>query len=278
VSITGTAIVAGVVGRPIGHSLSPALHGAWIRALGLNAVYAPFQAIDAGFEVLVQGLRAGGVRGVNVTLPFKEMAVAMADRVSADAQAAGAANLLLFTEAGIEARNTDGVGLLAAFAEQAPTTNLASGPVAILGAGGAARGACAVLASMGARDLRIVNRTRERAEAMTERFGGRAFAIGEAAAALEDVVAIINTTSAGLADNAGVDWPLEAAPRRAAVMDMVYKPLRTPLLEKAARLGMPVVDGLGMLIGQARPSFEAFFSETPPESVHVRSLLEGMLA
>ncbi len=276
--ISGAARVAGVIGRPVGHSLSPLLHGAWIEAAGLDALYAPFESAEDGFETLVQGLRAGGVRGVNVTLPFKERALDLADAADAAAVAAGAANVLLFRPDGrIEARNTDGLGLMAAFAEQAPHADLRAGPVVILGAGGAARGAAAALASAGTPALRVVNRTLGRAAALAERFGGRAYAIEGAAAAFDGAVAVINSTSAGFGAEAPPDWPLSAAPATAAVMDMTYKPLRTPLLRRAGELGMPTVDGLAMLIGQAKPSFEAFFGVVPPAAVDVRGLLERAL-
>lgn len=278
-TISGRAMVAGVIGRPVGHSLSPGLHGAWIAAAGLDALYAPFEpGSEADFPTLARGLKVGGVRGVNVTLPFKAQALAMADVVDAAAAQAGAANLLLFRADGlIEARNTDGVGLLAAFAEQAPAVDLAGGPVVILGAGGAARGAAAALKGAGTPALRIVNRTLERAGALAAEFGGAAYALDEAEQAFEGAVAIINASSAGLGDGPARDWPLEAAPRQAAVMDMVYKPLETPLLQKARALGLARVDGLAMLIGQARPSFEAFYGAPPPRAVDVRVLLERAL-
>ncbi len=272
--ISGGAIVAGVVGHPIVHSLSPRLHNAWIAAAGLDATYVPFAPSPEGFEQLVQGLRSGTVRGLNITLPFKEHALALADTADAAATAAGAANLLLFRpDGGIHARNTDGIGLLTAFAEQAPDVDLTVGPVVILGAGGAARGAVAALQASGVSELRIVNRSLDRAIALAETFGGRAYSLGQAAQAFEGATAIIHTTSAGLANDAAIQWPLEAAPTTAAVMDMVYKPLITPLLDLARQRGMPVVDGLAMLIGQARPSFEAFFGQTPPADLDVRTLL-----
>jgi shikimate dehydrogenase len=272
--LTGRAMVAGVVGHPVAHSLSPRLHGAWIAAVGLDAAYVPFAPAETGFRVLVEGFRGGVVRGLNVTLPFKEEALRLTDRADAASKAAGAANLLLFhPDQSIEARNTDGIGLLAAFAEQAPDVDLTAGPVVVLGAGGAARGAVAALASAGAQELRIVNRSVDRASALADAFGGRAYSLGQAAQAFDGATAIINSTSAGLGDNPAVLWPLEAAPRSTAVMDMVYKPLNTRLLDLARQRGMPTVDGLAMLIGQARPSFEAFYGQPPPEEVDVRALL-----
>jgi shikimate dehydrogenase len=246
-------------------------------AAGLDAVYAPFEPAAEGFVPLVQGLRAGGVCGVNVTLPFKAQALALADLASPEADAAGAANLLLFRADGrIEARNSDGLGLLAAFAEQAAETDLKSGPVVILGAGGAARGAAAALVAAGAPELRIVNRTAQRAAELAERFGARIYAMEDAGKAFAGAVAIINSTAAELGEGSAPDWPLDSAPHAAAVMDMVYNPLETALLARARKGGRRTVDGLAMLIGQARPSFEAFYGVAPPV-LDVRALLEEAL-
>lgn len=278
-TISGRAVVAGVVGRPIAHSLSPRLHNAWIAAAGLDAAYVPFTPGADGFRALVEGFRGEVIRGLNITLPFKEEALALADMADPAATAAGAANLLLFhADGSVEARNTDGIGLLAAFAEQAPGVALTSGPVVILGAGGAARGAAAALKQAGAPDLRIVNRTLDRALGLAEAFSGRAYSLNQVRQAFDGAVAIVNATSAGLGDNPAMLWPLETAPATAAVMDMVYKPLVTPFLDLAGQLGMPTVDGLAMLIGQARPSFEAFFGESPPMEVDARALLLEALA
>ena len=277
--VSGQAMVAGVIGRPVRHSLSPRLHGAWIEALGLDALYAPFEPSEGGFARLVEGLRAGGVRGVNVTLPFKEEALCLADIRSEAAEAAGAANVLVFrSDGGLEADNTDGIGLIQAFAEQAPAVDLTAGPVVLLGAGGAARGALAALKSVGVRELRIVNRTVGRAEGLAAQFGARAFGLDRTAEAFVGAVAVIHSTSAGLADDAAVGWPVEVLPVGAAVMDMVYKPLITPLLARARAHGLAAVDGLAMLIGQARPSFEAFYGMAPPAETDVRTRLLEVLA
>jgi shikimate dehydrogenase len=272
-------MVAGIVGRPVAHSLSPVLHNAWIAAAGIDAAYVPFAPGADGFGALVQGLRGGVIRGLNVTLPFKAEALALADLADAAATAASAANLLLFHVDGmIEARNTDGIGLLAAFREQAPAVELSAGPVVVLGAGGAAQGAVAALASAGVSELRVVNRARARAEALAERFGAEAFALEQAERAFIGAVAIINATSAGFGENEVVAWPLHAASVSVAVMDMVYKPLLTPLLADARTRGMTTVDGLAMLIGQARPSFEALFGQPPPTSVDARSIALAAIA
>lgn len=272
--ITGATLVAGVAGAPVRHSLSPIIHNAWIEAAGLDAVYAPFTPPADGFRRFAEGLRGGAVRGLNVTVPFKEDALAVADDLSERAALAGAVNLLVFQEDGrIAGDNTDGLGLLGAFAAQASGFDPAAGPVVIIGAGGAARGAAAAFVAAGAPEVRIVNRTVAKAGLIAEALGPkvRAFSLDAASAAFNGVSAVINATSAGLLD-ASFDLPLEAAPADAVVMDMTYKPLVTPLLARAKELDRRTVDGLEMLIRQAEPSFEAFFGRAVPASVDVRGL------
>ena len=139
-TVTAKTIVAGVAGAPVRHSLSPLMHNAWLEKAGIDGVYVAFAPHQDRFRAFAEGLRGGAVRGLNVTIPFKEQALAVADEASALARAAGAANLLLFGDDGkIEARNTDGQGLLRAIAAQAPDLELAGGPITVMGAGGAAR-------------------------------------------------------------------------------------------------------------------------------------------
>ena len=275
---SGAAVVAGVIGSPVRHSLSPLIHNAWIAAAGLDAVYAPFEAAPSTFADAVRGLCAAGVRGLNVTLPFKEAALAIASRADAAARVAGAANLLLFGGDGlIEARNTDGAGLLHALQVQAPGWRAGAAPVLILGAGGAARGAAAALRAAGAKVM-LSNRTAERAQALADALGGvHLVAWTDLGSAVAAAGTIVNATSAGLAGHAAVDLPLHAASPSAVVVDMVYSPLRTPLLREAAARGLRTVDGLAMLIGQAAPSFEALFGAPPAAGVNVRGLALGAL-
>ncbi|MFD1191323.1 shikimate dehydrogenase [Phenylobacterium conjunctum] len=274
-SLSGKTRVAGVVGQPIAHSMSPVLHNAWIAAAGLDAVYVPFGIAEGRFAAFVQGLRGGSVAGLNVTLPFKGEALAAADEATSRAAGARAANVLVFRPDGsILADNTDGLGLLAAFAEQAPGFDPKTGPVVILGAGGGARGAAAAFVEAGCPEVRIVNRTLAKAEEIATALGGtvRAYGLDQAGAAFEGANGLVNATSAGLANGGAIDVPLAATPEACVVMDMVYKPLTTPFLAGAQGLGRRTVDGLAMLIGQAIPSFEAFYGQTPPASVDVRTL------
>jgi len=273
--ITAETRIAGVVGHPVRHSLSPLIHNAWIGAAGLDAAYLAFQPPPAGFEAFVQGMRGQVVLGLNVTIPFKERAAALADRRSAAAERAAAANLLTFEADGsIVADNTDGIGLLLAL-EAAGFIPFS--PVVVLGAGGAARGAVLSLLAAGVPSVRLVNRSLDRARAIAAG-DGRVSALGwdEARHALDGVAAVINATSLGMAGQPALELPLDLAPASAVVMDMVYMPLKTGLLRAAEARGHPTADGLAMLIGQARPSFEAFFGQPPPE-VDVRALCEKAL-
>jgi shikimate dehydrogenase len=278
-SVTGAAVVAGVCGQPIRHSMSPVVHNAWIAAAGLDAAYVPFAPGEDNFETFVEGLRGGAIRGLNVTIPFKEQALACADRCSDLAKLAGAANLLIFEGDGtITADNTDGPGLIGAIAVQAPGLDITASPVVILGAGGAARGAAAALALAGAPKVSIVNRTFARAEAIAVSIAQAGVGVVEAASEDElDVLLaqaglVINATSLGLGGGTGPAANLELTPKNAVVVDMVYKPLRTEFLRRAEAAGLRTVDGLEMLLRQAVPSFEAFFGLAPSAKVDVRAL------
>jgi shikimate dehydrogenase len=271
--LTAATRLAGVVGHPIAHSLSPVLHNTWLEAAGLDGAYVAFSVVPERFAAFIDGFRGGSLAGLNVTLPFKTDALAAADQVTERAKAAGAANLLVFRPDGtVAADNTDGEGLLYAFARQAPGFRPDLGPAVLFGAGGAARGAAATFLAAGCPEVRIVNRTRARAEVLATALGGaiRIFDLPDAAAALDGAAAIINASSAGLSEAAPPPPDLTSAPTHAVVMDMTYRPLRTPFLQAGAARGLTTVDGLDMLIGQAMPAFEAFFGQKPPGGCDVR--------
>lgn len=278
-TLTAATRLAGVVGRPVHHSLSPVLHNTWLAAAGLDGAYVAFSLAPERFSAFVEGFRGGSLAGVNVTLPFKTDALAAADRVSPRARTAGAANVLVFEADGsVTADNTDGEGLLYAFARQAPGFRPESGPLVLFGAGGAARGAAAAFLEAGCPEVRLLNRTRSRAEAVAEALGGRVRVLDLTdAAAFDGAAALINACSAGLGPDAPPPPDFSAAPAGAVAMDMTYKPLRTPFLEAAAARGLATVDGLDMLIGQARPAFKAFFGRPPPAEPDVRGRVLSIL-
>lgn len=255
--ITGAALLGGIVGNPVSHSLSPVIHNAWLEAGGVDGAYVAFAPRDAaGFEALVAAGRAGLIAGVNVTAPFKEQAFALADEAAAAAQMTGSANILVFADGRVRADSADGAGVLYALAEQAPKLKLNGATVVMLGAGGAARAGAGALIEAGAA-LSILNRTRERAEALADDLGP-AVSVAPDANVLEGADLVINALSVA------PDITLAALKPSAVVMDMTYKPVVTPLLAAARARGLTTVDGLAMLIGQAAPSFEAIFRRPPP--------------
>jgi shikimate dehydrogenase len=277
-TVSAKTIVAGVVGAPVRHSLSPLMHNAWLQAAGVDGVYVAFAPHQDRFKAFAEGLRGGAIRGLNVTIPFKEQALAVADEASVLARAAGAANLLLFHEDGrIEARNTDGEGLLQAIAIRAPGFDITGAPVAVMGAGGAARGAVAALLEAGVLDVRLCNRTLGRAETLAEELAGvqggaLVRAVERPDQAVEGCGCVINATSLGLGGGQGPDTPWRLMRPEAVAMDMVYKPLDTEWLKAARAHGLGTVDGLEMLIRQAIPSYRAFFGADPPK-LDVRAML-----
>ena len=268
--ITGAARRGGIVGRPVAHSLSPVIHNAWIEAAGMDAVYAAFAPPDeAAFETLVAFGRAGMLAGVNVTAPFKEQAFALADSASVEATASGSANVLVFEDGRVHAESTDGFGLLAALADQAPGLTLDGAIVVMLGAGGAARAAAQTLMAAGAQ-VRLVNRSRDRAEALAADLGPAVSVADEGlpgqGGAFDGAALVVNALSVPPTLDLG---------RLAAgtvVMDMTYRPVETNFLKAARAQGLTPVDGLGMLIGQAGPSFRAIFRTEPP-ALDLRPLL-----
>lgn len=258
--------LAGVIGWPIGHSRSPRLHGHLLARYGLDGYYVPLGVRPADFEAALAALPRLGFRGVNVTIPFKEQALALAGGVSDRAALIGAANTLTFGAGGaIHADNTDGYGFLQNLRQGAPGWTAAAGPALVLGAGGASRAVISALLSDGAPELRLANRTRARAEMLREHFGARVVVVDwpQASDAVAGARTIVNTTSMGMVGHADLTLRLDAASADALVTDIVYRPLLTPLLAQAQARGLRIVDGVGMLLHQAAPGFESWFGLRP---------------
>ncbi|QSF54588.1 shikimate dehydrogenase family protein [Brevundimonas fontaquae] len=263
--ITGAAMVAGIAGNPVAHSLSPVIHNAWLAAGGIDGAYVPFAPADAaGFEALVAAGRAGLIMGLNVTAPFKEQAFALADQATAAARLTSSANILQFENGRVLADSSDGIGLMRGLREQAPDLDVAGRPVVMLGAGGAARAGSGALVEAGA-EVRIVNRSPERAQALAADLGSSVRVV-TADDAFDGAVLVINALTVAPT----IDF--DRIRPGTVMMDMTYKPLATPFLKAARERGLPTVDGLAMLIGQAAPSFEALFRRPPPP-LDLRALL-----
>ncbi len=255
-AFTGAARLAGVVGWPVRFSRSPLMHRFWLSRYQIDGAYVPLP-VASDFELAVRGLRAAGFRGVNVTKPYKEAAFAVCDTVEPSARRAGAVNTLVFDEAGITGSNTDGFGFLAGLG--AAGVAVGGRRVLVLGAGGAARAVCAGLIEAGA-TVTIANRSRARAERLAEALPGLAVLDwDQRCEAVADHDLLANTTSLGMAGSPPHDFDFSSARPSLVVADIVYVPLETALLAAARARGHRVVGGLGMLLHQGRPGFEAWF-------------------
>lgn len=264
---------AAVAGWPAAHSLSPAMMAHWLLKSGLEGRYGILEIPPERFARGLHAARAMGMAGLNITLPHKTAALALADEVSDAARSVGAANLLTFQGDGrIRADNTDVVGVAAALSEDA-----GAGPAVLIGAGGAARAALFHLSGQG-REIRIVNRTRAAAVRLAAEFRLTA-SVYETPddGALAGAALVINATSLGMAGKPALAPDFGSCAPGALAFDMVYTPLQTPFLFAARRAGLKKADGLSMLVGQARPSFEALFGAPPPDESGVRALLEARL-
>ena len=271
---------AGVMGWPVGHSLSPRIHGHWLERYGIAGSYELLPVEPQDFAARLRSLGRDGFAGANVTLPHKEAALATADTADPVASRMGAANTLVIDEEGrVHAFNTDGFGFLEHLRQAQPRWRAAAGPAVVLGAGGAARAVVSALLDAGVRELRLLNRSHARAEAIAERFGGIRIETWERrAAALADAALLVNTTTLGMVGQPALDLDLTALPVEAIVYDIVYRPLATPLLAAAAARGNPTVDGLGMLLHQARPGFAAWFGVEPEVDERLRHHVLAALA
>lgn len=258
--------LAGVIGHPIAHSRSPALHGHWLKRYGLKGHYIPMDVAPADLQEAIALLPKLGFVGLNVTIPHKEAILKLADVITDRAALIGAANTLIFRKDGrIHADNTDGAGFIANLRQKAPQWEPGSGPAAVFGAGGAARAVVAALIEVGVPEIRIANRTRPRADALRADFGAKiaVYEWVQAANMLEGAATVINTTSLGMAGKAEFRVPLDGLERGAVVNDLVYNPLKTSFLAEAEARGATIVDGLGMLLHQAAPGFERWFGTRP---------------
>jgi shikimate dehydrogenase len=274
--LSGQGRLAGVMGWPVGHSRSPRLHNYWLDRYGIDGAYVPLAVRPDDFEDAVRALPKLGFRGSNVTLPHKEAALRAVDQVDETAQRIGAVNTVVVGEQGeLSGSNTDAFGFIEALKSGAPDLDLDDGCVALIGAGGAARAIVVALLDAGVGELRVINRTRARAEALADAFGSRIMVVDweQRAEALAGSRLLVNSTSQGMSGEAPLDLPLDDLPGQAVVMDAVYIPLETPLLAAARAKGCAAVGGLGMLLHQARPGFEAWFGRVPEVTAELEAFV-----
>ncbi|KAB0666828.1 shikimate dehydrogenase [Oryzomonas japonica] len=283
-SLNGSSKVFGIIGHPVRHSLSPAMQNAAMQAGGLDGVYVPFDVRPEGLGEAVAGLRALGVKGVNVTIPHKIGIIPYLDGLDESAVAAGAVNTVNNEDGRLIGYNTDGDGLVRSLAEECAFIPEQS-TVVIIGAGGAARGAVAAICRAGARRVIVANRSRERATALVATMGARypdvALMVAEygeqMTTSLREAGLVMNTTSLGMNNEVIAGLDLGALPPTGVVYDMVYAPPVTPLLHEARRLGLRHANGLGMLAAQGELAFRIWTGNLPPPGL-MRHILAGICA
>ena len=266
--------LAGVIGDPVAHSLSPRLHGHWLRRYGLRGHYIPLHVTHNTIEAVLRILPDMGFVGVNITIPHKEYVLQLATQVTDRAALIGAANTLTFLGNGqIQADNTDGMGFIANIRQTLPGWTASGGPALVLGAGGAAKAIVSALINDGAPKVIVVNRTRMRADALRDQFGARVETQDwtRIADLVADAALIVNTTSLGMEGQSPLSIDLSRLSPPTVVTDIVYKPLETGLLATARAMGCETVDGLGMLLHQAVPGFERWFGHTPTVDEDLRA-------
>lgn len=259
-------VLAGVMGWPVGHSRSPVIHNHWIRHHGLNGSYVLLPVQPDSLVDAVKGLRALGFAGCNVTIPHKVDAMKLMDHVDPLAQRMGAINTIVVQANGeLRGFNTDGFGYIQSLRDAKPDWRADAGPVAVIGAGGSARAVVLSLLDEGASEIRLLNRTQARAQALAETIGPRVQVLdwSKRHDCLDDVALLVNTTNQGMHGQAALELRLDGLAKGALVSDTIYIPLETPLLAQARARGNPTVNGLGMLLNQARPAFKAWFGVLP---------------
>ena len=280
--VDGTTKILAIIGHPVRHSLSPVMQNSALRASGLNYIYVPFEVAPEELETAVKGLKALGVAGFNVTIPHKTLIMQYLDELDDSADAAGAVNTVKNDCGRLIGYNTDGDGLIRSFANDFKL-NVRGTSIAIIGAGGAARGAIAALCRAGAGKIILANRTLDRAFELASVIASKfpdtelllVSGFNELDECLANIDVLVNTTSLGMKRESLPFLRLSSLPRTARVYDMVYAPQVTPLLQEAVELGLKVANGLGMLAAQGELAFKIWTGANPPSGL-MKSVLDGI--
>jgi shikimate dehydrogenase len=271
-------VLAGLMGSPVLHSRSPKLHNYWLAQHKLAGTYLPLAIPAPRLRAALRALPALGFSGCNLTIPHKEAALEIVDRVDPVARRIGAINCVVVApDESLEGQNHDAFGYIESIREAQPTWRADAGPIVVIGAGGGARAVLVSLIDAGAHDIRLINRTSARATALQRELGGpiQALPWEDRDAALAGAAMLVNTTSQGMVGAPPLELALDALPPPALVSDIVYIPRETPLLAAARKRGNPTVNGLGMLLHQARPAFRAWFGIMPEVTPELRAMIEA---
>jgi shikimate dehydrogenase len=277
-SHTDRFLLAGVMGDPVMHSRSPKLHNYWLAKYGLTGAYMPLAIAREHLRAALRALPALGFSGCNLTIPHKEAALKIVDKVNPLARRIGAVNCVVVAADGsLEGQNHDAFGYIENVREAQPGWRADTGPIVIIGAGGGARAVLVGLTDQGAREIRLVNRTLARAKALANELGGPITALSweERERALEGAAMLVNATNQGMVGEPPLDLALNRLPASALVSDIVYIPRETALIAAARKRGNPTVNGLGMLLHQARPAFQAWFGIMPEVTPELRAMIEA---
>ena len=268
--------LAGVIGNPIAHSKSPKLHNYWLSKYKINGFYIPFSVTNDKLETSIKSLIELGFSGVNITIPHKTSVLSFADSITDRAALIGAANTLYFSKSGkIHADNTDGYGFIQNIVDEIPEYDFYDKTALIYGAGGSARAIASALLSNGVKEVGITNRTRSKAQIISENLGAKVSVVDWRAApdTITKVDIIINATSMGMVGQPDFSQPISRAKKTALVVDIVYNPLITGLIKEAKKLKLKTVGGIGMLINQAVPGFEHWFQKKPQVDEEIRRFI-----
>lgn len=271
-------ILSGVMGWPIAHSLSPRLHGFWLKKYGIEGAYLPLAVKPENLSAAISGLSALGFSGCNITVPHKEAVIPFVDELSARAKRIGAVNTLWFDAAGrLHGDCTDGEGFLADLSAVFPDWKEFKDSVVVIGAGGAARAVLVALHDVGCRNIIVLNRTRERAEVMCSDLGIEAHIAGLDWSGFSPRSLLINTTSLGMKGQPPLTLDLRALSADSLAYDLVYNPAETPFLAASRQQGLATGNGLGMLLHQAVPGFEHWFGVRPEVDDELRAYMKAAL-
>jgi shikimate dehydrogenase len=270
-------LLAGVMGWPVMHSRSPLLHNYWFQHHHLAGTYVPLAIPPARLEAALRAMSPLGFAGCNLTLPHKQEAMKWMDEVDTVAKSIGAVSCVVVRPDGaLAGTNNDCYGFIRSIREEQPGWRAGAGAGVVIGAGGGARAVCYALAEAGAKEIRLVNRTFERAKKIAEDFGGpiKALPWELRHEVLEGATIVVNTTSQGMIGQSPLDLKLDRLPARALAMDIIYIPLETPFLTAARKQGNPTINGLGMLMHQGRPAWRAWFGVDPVVTAELRATME----
>jgi shikimate dehydrogenase len=271
-------LLAGVMGDPVMHTRSPKVHNYWFAKHGLAGTYVPLAIKAEHLRAALRALSALGFSGCNLTIPHKVAAFEIVDKVNPVARRIGAVNCVVVAADGsLEGRNHDAFGYIESVREAQPTWRADAGPIVVIGAGGGARAVLVSLIDQGAREIRLINRTLARGKALAGELGGPITVLGweQREASLEDAAMLINATSLGLPGQPPLDLALDMLPVSALVSDLIYIPRETTFLAVARKRGNPTMNGLGMLLHQARPAFHAWFGIMPEVTPELRAMIEA---